>query len=273
MISSRSNIKESLNKKKRASLRKKLFWLSFLVLVLISLVLWGLTSDKIKIKDIKVVGNNSITTDAILQLVNPELSKKYLWFIPTNNLFLLRKDAITENILTNLKKVNSVDVSIKGLTSIEVSIKERESKNLWCKDRDTNPKKCYFLDPDGFIFEEAPTFSGDSFPEYFGLVTSTQPIGQYYARDNFKDLVSLFSSLANASFSPKQFVAVSSHEYEVYILGGGKILINDKKSFESSIANLQALVTNGYIKTDDASLAKIKYIDLRFGNKVNFELK
>jgi hypothetical protein len=62
------------------------------------------------------------------------------------------------------------------------------------------------------------------------------------------------------NFRPTGFSAISEHEYEVYILGGGKILVNDKRSFESSLQNLQALVDNKYIKTDSEFLKKIKYI-------------
>lgn len=271
-MQARSNIKESLNKKKQASIRKKLFWYSILVLVLISLALWGLTNDKIKIKDIKVSGNNSISTDEIMVLVNNQISKKYIWFIPTNNLLLLRKSDIIKDLLNSIKKINSIDIDVRGVTSIEIIIKERESKNLWCAGNVKDNKKCYFMDSNGYIFEESPSFSEGSYPEYFGLIIENNPVGQYYFKDNFKNISGLFDTLKRISFHPKYFLALDEHEYEVYILGGGKILINDKKSFESSLTNLQALVTNGYIKIDDESLKKIKYIDLRFGNKVNFDL-
>ena len=135
-----------------------------------------------------------------------------------------------------------------------------------------SPKDCYFMDSDGFVFQEAPVFSKDTFTEYFGLITETNPVGQYYFNNNFKNISSLFNILKKMSFEPEYFNAINEHEYEIYILGGGKILMNDKKSFESSLINLQALVSDGYIKTDTDSIKKIKFVDLRFGNKVNFEL-
>ena len=128
------------------------------------------------------------------------------------------------------------------------------------------------MDSSGFIFEEALQFSENTFSEYFGLVKEENPIGQFYFENNFKDISSLFDAFEKISFEPRHFYAVNENEYEVYILGGGKIIMNNKKSFESQLINLQALISNEYIKNDIESLKKIKYIDLRFGNKVNFEL-
>lgn len=264
----RSNISSSLAKKRQASLRKKVFAYSIFVLFFLSLIIWGLTTNKVQISNIKISGNSTIATGDILKIVNDELNKYYLFIIPTRNVFLLRRESIENGILSTFKKIFSVEILIHGINSIEITVKERQAKGLWCKE---GKKQCYFLDAQGYIFEESPTFSEDTFPEYFGLIEEN-PVGQYYFKNNFKNISGLFDTLKKLSFWPKYFYALDEHEYEIYILGGGKIFMNDKKSFESSLTNLQAMVDNNYIKNDMESIKKIKYIDLRFGNKVNFEL-
>jgi len=264
------------------SLLKKIGTYFVFILFFICLANLGLTADEVRIKDIVISGNTSVPSEAILKIVDNELSKIYLWITPTDNLLLLRRSAIKNQILDNIKKISSVRIFIHGLNKIEVAVLERESSNLWCKGTPISTKGCYFMDSGGFIFQEAPTFSADAFPKYFGLITDNNPIGQTYFKGNFsaqggsasggKNISGLYNGLKNMLFQPKSFNAINENEYEVNILGGGKILINNKKSFESSLTNLQALVDNKYIKTDDAFLKKIKYIDLRFGNKVNFEL-
>ncbi|MFH1455087.1 MAG: hypothetical protein ABIF22_02085 [bacterium] len=272
-MNSRSNISVSLNRKRQKSFIKKLFAYFIFILFSISLAVLGLTNNKVRIKEIIVSGNFSVSTLDIIKLANSEINKYYLWIIPTDNLFLLRRSKIENQVLDYFKKIGYVKVWIRGIDKIEITIKERESKNLWCKGTPISSKDCYFMDSSGFVFEEAPKFSEDTFPEYFGLITEVNPIGQIYFKDNFKNIFGLYNGLKNMSFEPKRFNALNEHEYEVYILGGGKILVNDKKSFESSLINLQALIDNKYIKNDAVSLKTIKYIDLRFGNKVNFELK
>jgi len=269
MAYQRSNIGASLNKKRKVSFFKKMMAYFIFVLFFVSLAVWGLSTEQVCIKNIMVTGNTSVPTDNIMKVVNGELNKNYLWIIATDNILLLRRAEIKKQILDDNKKIGEVSIFIRG---VEISIKERESKNLWCNGKSFDLKNCYFMDTNGFVFEKAPIFSEDAFPEYFGLLKEGDPVGQFYLKDNFKEVSSLYNAFKQIAFIPKYFNAVDEHEYEVYILGGGKILINDKKSFESSLINLQALIDNGYIKNDTASLNNIKYVDLRFGNKVNFEL-
>lgn len=272
MAQLRSNMSASLNRKRKASLIKKTVAYFIFSLFFLSLINLGLTTEKARIKNIIVSGNISVSTTDIMKIANDQIGINYLWIVPTDNIILLRRQQIKDQILDNYKKINSVSILTHGIDNIEIAVTERESKNIWCKGTPIDTGNCYFMDSDGFVFEEAPTFSPDSMPEYFGLIKEDNPIGQLYFKDNFKNISGLYNTLKKISFEPKYFNALNEHEYEVYILGGGKILVNDKKSFESSLINLEALVNGSYIKNDAASLKKIKYIDLRFGNKVNFAM-
>ncbi len=273
MASLQSNIGASLNRKRKLSRIKKFGAYFVFILFFLSLANLGLTNQKVRINNIEISGNSTVLTDKIMEIVENSLNVKYLWIIPTDNIILLRRSEIKNHILNNFKKINSVDISIHGINKIEITVTEREVKYLWCKGTPISQKDCYFMDTEGFVFERAPVFSEDAFTEYFGLILDENPIGQTYLINKFKDITGLFSAFEKMSFQPINFNTVNEHEYEIYIVGGGRILINDKKSFESSLTNLQALVDNKYIKNDVESLKKIKYIDLRFGNKVNFELK
>lgn len=276
-MNQRSNIGATLSKKRKMSFFKKIGVYFVFVLFLFSFGVWALTTSRAQIKEVKISGNSSISSINILETASTEINKYYLFIIPTNNILLLRRNEIKNKILDDFKKIASVSIYLDGFDKIEIAVVERESNNLWCKNIAGSSKVCYFMDSGGFIFQEAPKFSENIFPEYFGLITEENPIGQFYFKDNFsssggKNISNLFSTLKEMSFKPSFFNAINEHEYEICILGGGKILINDKRDFKSSLLNLQALIDNGYIKNDPEFLKKIKYIDLRFGNKVNFEL-
>ncbi len=269
---SRSNISTTLRKKRHASLRKKIVICSIFVLFFISLCILGLTTKEVRIKDIKVSGNLSVSSENVLNIVDTEINKNYLNIIPTSNIFLLRQTEIKNNILNNYLEINSVKIEFKSIDKIVVVVTERQPTNLWCKGIPSNIGNCYFMDSGGFIFNEAPTFSNDTMPKYLGLITDNNPIGSYYIKSNFKNISDLYGTLKRISFTPIYFNVLDEHEYEIYISSKGKILMNDNKSFQSQLVNLQALVTSNYIKNDTESLKKIKFIDLRFGNKVNFQL-
>ena len=268
----RSNISTTLHKKRQASLQKKIFAYFVFILFFISLAILGLTTKEVKINNIIVSGNSAVTSADIINLAEPELNKNYFLIIPADNILLLRKKEIENDILKNINQIKSVNINIEGINKIEIAVTERQASNLWCVGNPTSPGDCYLMDSTGLIFKESPKFSVNAFPEYFGLISDANPIGQYYTQGNFQKISDLFYSLGKMSFQPQFFNALAGDEYEIYIFGGGNILMDNNSDFESQLSNLQALVGNGYIKTDSASLKKINYIDLRFGNKVAFEL-
>ena len=264
-----SKINSSLNKRRRLSLLKKVGYITIFVLFFLSLLVLGLTNDKIQIKSVSITGNISVPKEDILNIVNNNLDKKYLYIIRTDNFFLLKRWTIKREILRDMKKVRDVNISFSGLDAFEVSITERVGKYIWCDS--TTTSKCYFMDEDGLVFTEAPEFSGHPFQEYSGLIMEN-PIGQsYFNNVRFKQIAQFFSALDNMKLEPKLFNAVDEHKYEVRLFSGSKIIVDDKKSFERNIQDLQAVIDNGYIKADTQSLKKIQYIDLTFGNKVIFK--
>ena len=271
-MQTRSNIGVSLKRKRKKSFIKKACAYFIFILFFISLAILGLTNKHVRIKNIIIDGNTSVKSFDVLKIANDELYKNYLWIIPTDNILLLRSGEIENQILNNIKKAKDVSVSVSGIDEIKISIKERVDDSLWCKDNILNIDNCYSMDSEGFIFEKISDVSQNIKPIYSGLIKDENPIGQFYFKDNFNKISSLYKGFQDISFSPQYFEAINENEYKVGILGGGYILLNNKKSFESSLTNLQALVANKYIGSDEDSIKKIKYVDLRFGNKVNFEL-
>jgi len=264
---STSKINSSLSKRRRLSFIKKVVYIAIFALFFISLLILGLTNDRIQVKSVTVSGNLSVPKEDILNIVDKNLDEKYLFIIRTDNFFLLKRNKIREEILDGIKKIQSVDISFSNLNTVEVSILERVAKSIWCDGTSAN-KKCYFMDENGFIFTEAPDFSSNPFPEYLGLFKGG-PIGQsYFNSVRFKEINQFFETLDQIKLNPVYFNALDEHQYEVQLSFGGKIILDDKRDFDKDIINLQALIDNGYIKLDSGSLKKIKYIDLRFGNKV-----
>ncbi len=251
-----------------------------------SLIVLGLTSSKIEVNTITVSGNTSILSSNISSIAASELNKKYLWIIPTDNFFLLRKSSIQNDILNTIKTLNSVKVSFQNIHTINIAVSERAGEDMWCSGTPTSTSTCYSMDKTGFIFAQSNTSVSTTSPYYFGLINGN-PIGQIYFGDTNANVASANTALSNTgfalvsnffhalvkmNFNPRSFYASDDHEYEIYLVNGGKIMINDKKTFDQDISNLQALIDNGFIKTDKKFLQRINYIDLRYGNKIDLTL-
>ncbi len=263
----RSNINQSLRKKRRLSRIRKIGLSALYILFLISLCILGLTSDKVRIRNVSIAGNSSVSSSEISAIVNAELNKRYLLIIPTDNYLLLERNDIKNQILSDIKTINSVKISFKNLNDIEIKVSERVAQNHWCGGTPDVPGNCFLMDKTGFVFASSTVIS--AFPEYFGMITNQNPIGEFYFDSHrFAEISAFIGALSQLDFYPEYFYAVDAHTYQVYLQNGGKILLNDEKTFGQSLINLQALVNDGFIKMDKASLAKINYVDLRYGNRV-----
>jgi hypothetical protein len=268
-----SRINSSLKRKRRMGKLRQTIYYSIFVLFFISLVILSFTSNKLIINNVAVSGNSAVPKENILSVVEEHLNDKYLWFIRTDNLFLLRNSEIKQQILDEYKKIKSVKIGFKGLASIGVVVTERTPESIWCKGSPNNQGQCYFMDKEGFVFSEAPGFGGNPFPKYFGYLSAENPIGTtYFDAKKYVNMRNFYNSLLNENFYPQYFYSLSEHEYEVGLYGGGKLKLSDNQSFEKSLLNLKALVTNGYINNGEGFVKKINYIDLRYGNKVPFDL-
>jgi hypothetical protein len=271
---SRSNISSSLGKKRRHVFYKRFLICSILVFILLVAGIYCLYLDNLKIKDISVSGNSTVSQDEIVSIVKNELNKKDLWLIPTDNFFFFKRLTIPKKILEDIKKINTVSIYFSDFNKIIIDVSERTSKNLWCNNLKGNLEKCYFMDDQGFVYADAPDFDENLFPKYFGLITSSNPIGQnYFNNSRFSEISKLFSDIKGMNFNPVSFNAISNDEYEVGLALGGKIMLNNEKVFQNFLIDLKTLVNNGYIKTDDSTLSKLNHIDLRFGNKVHFDFR
>lgn len=270
----KSNISSSLGRKHRISFWKKAGFWSVFALFIFSLCIFGLTLEKMRITEINITGNRTISAEEVLNVVEGVLSKRYLFIIPTDNLFLIRRFEIRETILNIFKKVNSIKIIFHGLNNIEIVLSERIAENLWCDGKPNNSRGCFFMDKDGFVFAEAPNFSGNLFPKYFGNIVSENPIGEsYFNLERFVEISIFFRNLEEMKIIPESFNAIDLHEYEVVLDNGGIINVNDRDSFDESLVRLKALIDDGLIKTDTAFLSKIKHIDLRYGNKVHYDFR
>ncbi len=268
-MSIRSRIRSSVHRRKRLSLYKKALYIFIFILFFISLFILGLTWQKIRIQNVQVTGNSVIDKNEIENIAENVLSERYVWLVPTDNFLLFKGGEIKNQILNDYKKINTVHISYSDFpNSIDIEISDRSPEYLWC----ATEADCYFMDKDGFVYEKAPMLTPNPYMEFFGNIQD-DAIGKNYLQMKFSDISEFLKSIKDLKLNPIVFRALDEHEYELQLSEGGRILLNDKNSFEKYLKNIQTLINNGFLKTDIESLKKLDYVDLRFGNKVPIKLK
>ena len=260
--------------------RRKLLYIKFgaavvAIVTLIGLASWLSFNKHVVISSIEVVGNSVLTEEEVIALVEKKLGGKYLLLFSRENIFLYPRAGIKESILFTYKRVREVDVKTTGFTSTKITIKERSPYALWCD----KSGDCYFLDNEGYIFANAPQFTGTVFFVYRGALSSgASPIGRQFLTkgefqrlDTMRLLLADSESITDAIGNPSMMVIQDEKDVELDFDSGGRLLFMRSGEENTLLANVESLFNSDIFEDTDLSL--LDYIDFRFGNKAYYRFK
>jgi hypothetical protein len=243
--------------------KRRLFWVRFSIITFFLLVIvFGLAiasgHDKLVIKTFLISGNNSVSTDDILATANSTTADRYIGLFARRNFLIFPMSGLKRNILEQFKTIKEVDVSWRGWQTVAITVVERKPHSVWCGDdpKAVNPV-CYFVDKDGFVFDQAPIFSGNLFVRTYGKIDDSF----------YHEIFALIDILADAGIEVGE-IYFDGFDFHFTLTSGPEIIFNDKEGgFDVAFENLFKA-----IDSDNLDLVKdsqsIKYIDLRFDSKI-----
>lgn len=269
-----------LKKRRRKAFWFKILFFAFFLCIFFVFSVYISRLSKININEIQVLGNKVLDVDKIKKVVQEQINGKYLWLFPKTNIFYYPKNVIEKELQNNFKRLDNISFSIKDRKVLEVSVNERIASYTWCGvvvPTSDNNQKCYFMDADGYIFDDAPYFSPGVYFKFYGNsdgLNFESPSGVYFQKEKFSKIVELKNNLESLKLNPTSF-SVDPQGRGYFYLGnsepsfGPEIKIQMDSDFEKIFENLQAAVTTEPLKSKiKNNLSSIIYIDLRFENKV-----
>ncbi len=279
-------IREIKKKKNRVVRRKILIYIILFIATLI-LVGFSLKWQKINIQQITISGNKVIDTELIKNIVAENLVDNYFYILPKTNSLFYPKDKIMLDLSSKYKRLKDITLNVDKLENLNVKVNERTAYFTWCgeipEDATINiEEKCYFVDDEGYIFDEAPYFSGEVYFKFYGTnnININDPTGSYYAKDIFNKLIILNTTLKTMGLKTTALAIKGNGEIKIFLSGINKsatrpeIIFNMKSDFNKIAENLQAALTTAPLQNDfEKKYASLLYIDLRFGNKVYYKFK
>jgi len=240
--------------------------------------------NSMNIDEINISGNKVVDTENINETVKQQLAGKYLWFFPKTNILYYPQNSIKDELQNKFKRLKEINLSIKNNKILDITLTEREALYTWCESVseqiDEREQKCYFMDGDGYIFDEAPYFSGEVYFKFYGNIEPSEdkansPLGSYFFKKNFKQLISFRDILKSIGLKPTVLSITKNGDIEISLSGGTsavvepKILLRADADFQNAAENLEAaLITEPLQSNFKNKYSKLQYIDLRFGNKV-----
>ena len=275
-----------LKKRRRRAILNKIFLSVFGLGAIFFLFTYISRLPNLNIVEIQIEGNKTVDTEILKTTIEEELAGKYLWLFPKTNILFYPQNAIKNELQDKFTRLNNIDLSIKNNKILFVSLTEREAKYTWCgtevqgvgipqgsQTLEIPKEKCYFLDENGYIFDEAPYFSGEVYFKFYG--TTGQPLGSYFLKDKFRQLTSFKDILVNIGLKPVSLSVTKDGDVEIFLSRGSsattlpKIIFKIDADFQNVAENLEAALTTEPLKTEFKNkYSSLQYIDLRFGNKV-----
>jgi hypothetical protein len=278
MISNLPQREEYLRKKRN---KKLLRWgIIFLIFIfLVSLASYLSHRPKVRISKIELTGGVLVTQADVESKSLSFVQGSYLWLFPKNNVLWYPHKALAQYLQNTFKRIDTINIHLKDFHTLAIEITERKPVAMWCDTLSgvSNPEsKCYFMDQNSTIFSEAPTFSGDAYFKYYGLVPATStPIGLEYmaSTTKFTEVSHFVEQVRGLGIRPQYLLGKDNNEFSLVIAGGGEIYFDTKESLTKVFENLSALLATPALSTTSTSVVPVQYIDMRYGNKLFYKLK
>lgn len=272
-------------KKKRRIRRIRLsilFFIFFICLIFASS--YFSSYHKISINNITINGNSVIDENEVRDHVKSLISGKYFGLFSKNNFLIYPKNEIYEDLFLNFPRIEKLDIKINKINNLMINISERAGSYLYCGDslpehKNEIGENCYFVNNDGYIFDEAPYFSGDVYFKFFKNIDGDplKPSGhELFKEDKFHEIVRFIDQINYLGFKTSYLFLDNDGIYYLYLSSNNnenpKIIFKKENDLSKILSNLSTAMNKDEFKNEiNKKYDKLLYIDLRFKNKVLYK--
>jgi len=254
--------KKRLKIRKRKSFWKsKTFWLSLLfVSLLFGLAYFLVFSSPLQIKEIKISGNQRIDSEKIERLINNQVEKNF--FFKTKSILLTSGKAIRGLLLEEFPEIGKVKITRRLPASLVIEIEERKTFATFCQPSGN----CFNADNQGIAFERTTKRQGlmVDLKEESEIVLSKK----FIEPEKIQAILKIKDGLEKRLDIEVKRLLFFDERINVETGQGFEIYFTLESSIEDQIFNLEMLAKE---KIKPEEVAKLEYIDLRFGNKIYYK--
>ncbi len=268
-------LSELKKRRKKDLLNKVLLCLAAFVVVFF-LLAYLARLPSINIASMEVSGNKVIDTESIDAVLETETAGKYFWLFPKTNILIYPKSKIKKELADKFKRLGQIDISLDKKI-LHVAVTERVALYTWCGQtppENLKKEECYFMDKDGFIFDEAPYFSGDVYFKFYG----ESAVGEYFAKDNFQKFIPFKDALKMMGLKVLALYVESDGNNRILLSAKNpntkkpEVIFKIDADLTKIAENLDTALSTDPLKSEfKNNYAGLEYIDLRFGNKVYYK--
>ena len=264
---------------RRRVFQNKILFYTLTLLIILALLAYFLRTSIFNITSVEIVGNKIIDTEIIKTVAEKEIAGYYFWFFPKTNIFFYPKNNIKKELANQFKRLKDITLFVEKNKVLKISLNERIGLYTWCGISpgteligENSKEQCYFIDKDGYVFDEAPYFSGEVYFKFYGPILES-----YFSPDIFSKLISFKDTLFSMGLEPVILYMQENKNIKIFLSdrtssSKPEIILKSDSDFEKIADNLEAALTTEPLQSDFKNkYSSLLYIDLRFGNKVYFK--
>ncbi len=273
-----------IKKKKRKILGQKILFSFLLSAGIFTGTVFLFGWQKLNIQTVKVSEAAGAETEKIKQSVEKEISGNYLFFFPKKNFLLYPSRSILKKLSGEFKMFKDISLRISKDRALLVSLTPRKASYLWCGEEYKRSAKepCYFLDDTGYIFEEAPFFSGNVYFKFYGKLAGEEsnPAGMEYLSGIFNKIILFKKTLEEIGLRPFALQGMDAGNMEFFLSSSNSsplppaVIFNANGDFNILAENLHTALSTEPLRSDfQKKYSSLEYIDLRYGNRVYYRFR
>jgi cell division septal protein FtsQ len=260
----KKDILASSKKIRRKRLLLKYMVISFCFLAVATGMVKLFYLSKFRVQKISIKGNIVLKEEEIKLKVLDSINGKYFHIFPEDNILIIPKKKIAENLLSGFPRLKKVSLAIDMPDILFLEIKERKPAALFCQG-----ENCAFLDEDGFVFEKSPFFSDGVFLKFFDeRETVDKKLSfQLISEIQYKKLIEFAEFVSKENIKIYKIILEKNELYKLYTSETWYIILNSENDPRAAFENLKTALGE-QIKD---KREKLEYIDLRLENKIFYK--
>ncbi len=268
-MSNQRYISDTLRQKKKKVKKLRLYILIFILLVIITGIIYSFRIPQVQITETKISGNSFVTTEEIQKKADSILNSNILWVIPVRNIFLFPNNRLESEIKENPAVIEAT-VKKDFFNKITIQIVEQEKEALYCNSFDRTT--CFYINNEGFLYSQVSEYVVPEQEIIVYLENDYKNLKEFiFDKKLYFDMMTFIKSSARYGISIGSVYLKSDTVLEFHTRDGAILLTSRYDEFEKDFNNFIALFDQEVMTKEQ--LKDIQYIDLRFGNKVFYKNK
>jgi hypothetical protein len=269
--------------------RKRFFVIFSLIIITLGLLIYALgrisSNYQLVLSNTRITGLKIIDQNDIESVIKKNMQGKYFYMFDKSNFLIYPRQKIYNDLLVNFPRIESLAVYRNGLNTLSVDITERAGAYLYCgpkvpENKSEIGENCYFINNDGYIFDEAPYFSGDIYLKYFldlNIQDENYLGKQMMEPERFQKIIRFVEDIKSLNFKPA-YVTFEENIVSIYLETNGtitpRIIFREEDDLNVIFENLKiAMEQKEFADEIKENYHKLLYVDLRFENKVLYKFE